>query len=466
MSDDFASPPDLDTRSIKPRPGRTALRLEILRLAWPVVLQNLFRTFMIIVDTAMVGRLGTSALASMSVIGPIGYSIIAILMALGVGTIATVARAHGEGDPVKRDREAATSVLAALVSGLLLVVPAVLLVPRLVSLFEVPGETVISHHARQYLFFFSMAIPGLLLENAASAILRGSGDTRTPMLIAVGANVLNVFGNYALIFGHFGAPRMEVAGSGLSTAICYTLQGLVATAVIFWPGRRHRLTLASFRVVTRASIARLARVTGPALVEPILLQSGFLIFSKAVTSLGSAPAAAHRAAVTVESLSYMPGYGFSIACSALVGQYLGAGRPDRAAIAVRESVFLAAVLMSLIGVMFFTIPGTLLSLFIPSDPEAVRLGVACLVIAAFEQPLMGAAMSYAGALRGAGETRSPMIVGALSVWLVRVPLAWFLAYGLGLGLNGLWLTMIADWSVRAGAFAYIVRKGKWKTKAL
>src|SRR5262245_39046984 len=207
MSDELSSPPDLDTRAVRPRPGRTALRLEILRLAWPVVLQNLFRTFMIVVDTAMVGRLGTEALASMSVIGPIGFSMIAVLMALGVGTIATVARAHGAGDSVKREREGATSVLVALVAGLLLVVPAVILLPRLESLFEVPGSPAVSHHARQYLFFFAMAIPGLLLENASSAILRGSGDTRTPMLFAVGANLLNVVGNYALIFGNLGMPR-------------------------------------------------------------------------------------------------------------------------------------------------------------------------------------------------------------------------------------------------------------------
>jgi putative MATE family efflux protein len=466
MSEELASPPDLDTKALRPRPGRTALRLEILRLAWPVVLQNLFRTFMIIVDTAMVGRLGTDALASMSVIGPIGFSMIAVLMALGVGTIATVARAHGEGDPAKREREAATSVLVALVSGLLLVVPAVILLPRLESLFEVPGSTSVSPYARQYLFFFAMAIPGLLLENAASAILRGSGDTRTPMLFAIGANVLNVAGNYALIFGHFGMPRMEVAGSGLSTMVCYSLQGIGVTLVLFLPGRRRRLALESFRRVTRDSVARLARVTSPAIVEPLLMQTGFLIFSKAVTTLGSHSAAAHRAAVTVESLSYMPGYGFAVACSALVGQYLGARRPDRAAIAARESVFLAALLMSLVGVLFVLVPGTLLGLFIPDDPETIRLGVACLLIAAFEQPLMGTAMVYAGALRGAGETRSPLAVGALSVWLVRVPLAWFLAFKAGLGLNGLWLTMIADWSVRAAAFAWIVRRGRWKEKTL
>jgi putative MATE family efflux protein len=196
------------------------------------------------------------------------------------------------------------------------------------------------------------------------------------------------------------------------------------------------------------------------------MQTGFLLFSKAVTTLGSHPAAAHRAAVTVESLSYMPGYGFAVACSALVGQYLGARRPEQAAVAARESVFLAALLMSLIGVAFVLVPGTLLGLFIPNDPETIRLGVACLLIAAFEQPLMGAAMVYAGALRGAGDTRSPLAVGALSVWLVRVPLAWFLAFPAGLGLNGLWLTMVADWSVRAAAFAWIVRRGKWKSATL
>jgi putative MATE family efflux protein len=466
MSDELSSPPDLDTRSVRPRPGRTALRLEILRLAWPVVLQNLFRTFMIIVDTAMVGRLGTAALASMSVIGPIGYSMIAVVMALGVGTIATVARAFGEGDAVKREREAATSILVAVVAGLVLVVPAAIFLPQLASLFEVPGDPAIGRHARQYLLFFALAIPGLLLENAASAILRGSGDTRTPMLFAIGANLLNVVGNYAFIFGNLGAPRWEVAGSGFSTMICYSLQGVLITAVLFLPGRRQRLSFDSLKKVTRASVARLGRVTGPAIVEPLLLQTGFLIFSKAVTLLGSAPAAAHRAAVTVESLSYMPGYGFAVACSALVGQYLGARRPDRAAVAARESVFLSAVLMSFIGLLFVLIPGTLLGLFIPYDPETVQLGVMCLLIAAFEQPLMGTAMVYAGALRGAGDTRSPLVIGALAIWLVRVPLGWFLAFRLKLGLNGLWLTMIADWGVRSVAFAYIFRRGRWKTQTL
>ena len=94
------------------------------------------------------------------------------------------------------------------------------------------------------------------------------------------------------------------------------------------------------------------------------------------------------------------------------------------------------------------------------------MAAVCLMIGAIEQPMMGAAMSFAGGLRGAGETRSPLAVGAISVWLVRVPLAWFLAFGLNLGLNGLWLTMIADWGFRTAAFAWIVRRGRWKDKVL
>jgi putative MATE family efflux protein len=465
MSEEPASPPDLDTGAVRPHPGH-GLRREIVRLAWPVVLQNLFRTFMIVVDTAMVGMLGTTALASMAVIGPIGYTMIGLLMPLGVGTIATVARAYGERDAPKRELEGATSVLFALVAGALLVVPAVLWLPRAADLFTVAGNPEASEQARRYLFFFAMAIPGLLLENASSAILRGSGDTRTPMLFAIGANVLNVVGNYALIFGNLGAPRLEVAGSGLSTAVCYTLQGVLVTLVLFLPGRCKRLTFASFARVTRDSVSRLARVTGPALVEPVVLYSGFLVFAKAVTNLGSEPSAAHRAAVTVESLSYMPGYGFSVACSALVGQYLGARRPDRAEHAVKESVYLAALMMSLIGVLFVAMPETLLSLFVPRGSEAMQLAAVCLMIGAIEQPLMGAAMSFAGGLRGAGETRSPLAIGAISVWLVRVPLAWFLAFGLNLGLNGLWLTMIADWGFRTVAFAWIVKRGRWKTRKL
>jgi putative MATE family efflux protein len=212
-------------------------------------------------------------------------------------------------------------------------------------------------------------------------------------------------------------------------------------------------------------MARLVRVSIPAAVEPVILQSGFLLYNKAITALGVIPMAAHRAAITVESLTFMPAWGFAVAGSAVVGQYLGAGRPDRAEAGLRECARLSTALLTVMGVVFFFTAEPLVRLFLrgPGEAATVAAAAACLRIAAFEQPFMAMGMALGGALRGAGDTRSPVIVGILGVWGVRIPMAWALAFPAGLGLNGIWITMIADWALRTVVFSILFRRGRWKT---
>ncbi|MBI4565374.1 MAG: MATE family efflux transporter [Planctomycetes bacterium] len=440
----------------------TSLRRQLLRLTWPVVLQNISRTFMLLVDTAMIGRVGTSAMASMAIIAPIVHSIFSLLVVLGVATLATVARATGEGDRVRQERAAATSLLAALGSGGVLMLLGLVLAPLVVEAYRDASTAPVLAAAHDYTRLIVLALPLILLEEASAATLRGAGDTRTPMIVALAANALNVFGNYVFIFGAFGTPALGVVGAGLSTAICHSLQGLVLTGLLFTRRSPIRLSGRSFAGVTRDAWARLGRIAGPAVLEPLVIQSGFLVYLKSISMLGPAALAAHRTAITIESLSFMPGYGFSVACSVAVGQLLGERRPDVAVRAIRESVVLAALLMSVLGVAFLAIPEVLMGVFIRQDADVIGAGAACLRIASLEQPLLGAAMALAGALRGAGDTRSPVAVGALGVWGIRVPLAYALAFPAGLGLTGVWITMIVDWGARAAAFAWIVRRGSWK----
>ena len=164
----------------------------------------------------------------------------------------------------------------------------------------------------------------------------------------------------------------------------------------------------------------------------------------------------------------MPGFGVAVAVSAVVGQFLGAGRPDRAERGLREGARMALLLMSTIGAVFLLFPRPMVGLFLPG-PEgasAAQVAALCLMIAALEQPFMALAMTFAGGLRGAGDTRSPVLVAAIGVWGVRVPLAWALAFPAGLGLTGIWITMIADWAVRSALFAVILRRGRWKNLKL
>jgi putative MATE family efflux protein len=444
---------------------RAGLRRDVARQAWPVVLQMLLRTLMFYVDTYMISVVGQEAMAAMGVVGPISHTLVAVISALSVGTIATVARAWGEGDRGKQRLEAATATVVALLLGIPLTALGVLILPGMADLFHVPDSPAVTEMARGYLRIEASIFLFFCLDAAASGILRAAGRTVVPMVATLGANLLNVFLNWIFIYGNLGAPRMGVPGAALATAISFALQGALTFGYLWTPWSPIRLTAASLRGVTRDSVARLVRVSIPAGVEPVILQSGFLAYNKVISLLGLVPMAAHRAAITVESMTFMPAYGFAVAGSAVVGQYLGAGRPDRADAGFRECARLSTWLMSAVGVAFLFFASPLVRIFLrePGAEGTVAVAAMCLAISAFEQPFMALAMALGGGLRGAGDTKSPVIVGMIGVWGVRIPLAWALAFPAGLGLNGIWITMIADWAVRTAIFSVLYRRGSWKT---
>src|SRR5579862_1547032 len=444
---------------------RAGLRREVARQAWPVVLQMLLKTMMFYVDSSMISPLGSEAMAAMGVVGPISHTLVGVLSALSVGTVATVARAWGEGDRPKQAREASTSVVLSLALGIPLTLAGVFLLPEMAELFRVPDSPAVTDMARRFLRIEASVFLFFCLDAAASGILRAAGKTVFPMMATLGANVLNIALNWVFIFGNLGAPKLGVAGAALATSISFALQGAVTFGYLWTSRSPVRLSMAALRGVSRDSLRRLIRVSVPAAVEPLLLQSGFLVYNKAITMLGTIPMAAHRAAITVESLTFMPSYGFAVAGSAVVGQCLGAGRPDRADAGLRECARLSTWLMSGVGVAFFFLAAPLVRLFLrrPDAEPVVAIAAMCLMISAFEQPFMALAMALGGALRGAGDTKSPVLVGLLGVWGVRIPLAWALAFPAGLGLNGIWITMIADWAVRTAVFSVLYRRGSWKT---
>ncbi len=444
---------------------RSELRREVLRQAWPVVLQNLLHTLMFYVDTYMISGLGPEAMAAMGVVGPVAHTITSVLSALSVGTVAVVARAWGAGDRAAQERDAAGALVLGFALGAPLTAIGLLVLPAFAGLFQVPGAPELLGMARDYLKWQAASLVFFCLYVAASGILRGAGRTGFATVATLGANVLNIFLNWVLIYGNLGAPRMGVGGAGLATAIALAAEAVVVVGFLATRRSPIRLGASSFRAVTRETLGRLARVSLPAAIEPIVLQSGFLIYNKAVTLLGTAAMAAHRAAITIESLTFMPGWGFAVAGSAVVGQFLGAGRPDKADAAFRESARCSLYLMSAIGIAFLFGATPLVRLFLqgPDAEAAVGMAALCLAISAFEQPFLALSMSLGGALRGAGDTRSPILVGIIGVWGIRVPLAWALAFPLGLGITGIWITMIVDWAARAAIFSVLYRRGRWKT---
>jgi putative MATE family efflux protein len=294
-----------------------------------------------------------------------------------------------------------------------------------------------------------------------NGILRGSGDTRTPMWITAVMNVFNVVAAYGLIFGPGPLPAWGVAGAGVATALARALGGGLAFGVILGGRSTIRVSLRQVWPLNRELLGQMLRLSGPAAVDAVVLRSGSLLFQRIIAALGTVALAAHRIAVNVESLSFMPGWGMSVATSTLVGQSLGARKPELAEASVRRGLALSGALMSGLGVLFVLFGRPIASLF-GSTPEVLNLAGVAVQIAALEQPALAAQFVLAGSLKGAGDTRSPLYVSLVGVTLFRVPVVYLLAIGLGWGLAGVWLGTAMDWAARAATSYALYRRGRWK----
>ena len=207
-------------------------------------------------------------------------------------------------------------------------------------------------------------------------------------------------------------------------------------------------------------LRRILNIGLPAGAEQLMMRLGMITYATTVAALGTAAFAAHQIALQAESLSYMPGFGFAIAATTLVGQGLGADDPARAKADTYQAYRLALVLMSFMGLIFFFFPEQIMSIFI-DDPVVIRLGVWPLRLVAFSQPMLATMMVFAGALRGAGDTRATLGITAAGLWLVRVPLAFLLTPTLG--LVGAWIAMGVDLNLRGLGMFLRFRSGKWAT---
>lgn len=442
------------------------MRKTVLNLAWPVVVQNLLMSMMLYVDTIMLGRYNPISLAAMGVNRPILMAIRLILMAIGIGTIATVARAFGECNQEKTKQQAVTSIWTGVIIGLVVSVGGFLLAPSMVNIYvDKTTQPELWYEAMSYLRIAISAFGFSYTFLVGSSVLRACGDTRSPMLIAIYVNIFNVIGNYCLIYGNFGFPELGILGSALSTALADVIEGLLFFIIIFSKKSVIRIYLRDLFKVEWNNFKTLLKVSLPAGLEPTIIQIGQLIlYYTMIAKLGETAIASHQIVLSIESLSFMPGMGFAIACGALVGQNLGAKRVDLAESAYRESLKIALLIMTSFGILFAVFPQYLVGIFVNASeaPDVAKLGALCLMIGAIEEPLIGWAMIHQGTLRGAGDTKSSAIVAFIGVWVVRLPMAYLFTTVFGWGLVGLWATMPIDWLVRSIAFRILYLKGRWK----
>lgn len=435
------------------------LNKNIIKLAVPVALENVLHMAVFIVDIIMIGRLGTAPVAAVGLAGALSFIISMIFSALNVGTTALVARSFGAKEKAEAREVAGQSIFISLIFGLTISPFIVYFADNILVLMSAEENVVAlgSGYLKIVLSFFIFR----LIILTGTSIFRGAGDTRTPMIITLITNCVNILFNWLLIFGIWFFPRMEVAGAAWATSIAYT----TGAFLIFYKllSRKSILTISFKNIVkvNRSIIKRILRISLPATIDASLTQMGYLFFIKIVAMLGTVSLAAHQIAIRIEALSFMPGFALAIATATIVGQSLGAKKPDLARLSMRKNCQIALVMMGFFAFIFLAFAKPMAKVFHP-EQDVLALSAYCVMIAALEQPALAIYMVYSGGLRGAGDTLSPMIVTIVGTLCFHLPVAYVFGIVLKWGLAGIWFGAALDWILRSIAVYVLFRKGRWR----
>ncbi len=438
--------------------------LSILILAWPVVLEMALHTFVWIFDTAMVMRLGARETSAVEYGAIIAYSMMHVLGALGIGANALVARYTGAGEMNKAARTGGQALsLGLIITACYLVVGYFVGKPFFNWIIKdaITVELTIDYYYTTLLSGGFMFLPILV----ANGIIRGTGNTWVPMLIALVANIYNIIGDYILIFGNFGFPAMGVRGAALATGSAQLLGAILSLGYLFWQKGKLPFNLSCMFPLKADEIRQVLRLSLPAGAEELTQSGSRLITSTWLTALGPIAFAANAAAIAAESFSFMPGQAFAISATTLVGQRLGAGYPNQAKVTGYWAVAMGTALMSMIGMIFLFFPYAIMGLFNPPEPEVLRWGVLCLQIAAAEQPFVAVTMAFSGALKGTGDTQGPFQIGLISNLLVRLPLIYAVVYVFELSISYVWWVTALQYAVSSLLLYLRYRRKDWKSLA-
>jgi MATE family multidrug resistance protein len=427
----------------------------VLALALPAVGEQLLNMAVGLFDTFMVGHIGAEAVAAVGLANQAVMLVTTFYAAVATGVTALVARHIGAGEPDQANRILHQGYLLGTGIGLLGSISVLALALPIMAALRAPAE--VMGPGAGYLRITAATYLLAAWLFVGSAALRGAGDTRSPMLVMLVVNIINIVVAYLFIYGPGPFPALGVAGSAIGAATGRGVGGLLVTWLL-WRGRGGlRLQLRRF-LPDLGQIKRILNIGVPAGAEQLMMRLGMTAYITTVAALGTKAYAAHQLALQGESLAYMPGFGFAVAATTLVGQGLGARDLARARSDGYLAQRLAVILMAGMGVLFFTFPAQIIGVFI-DDPEVIQLGIWPLRLVAFSQPALATMMVLAGGLRGAGDTRATLVITAAGLWLVRLPLALLLTGPLG--LLGAWIAMGVDLNLRGLGMWLRFRSGRW-----
>jgi putative MATE family efflux protein len=454
-----------DVRILPPGVSSGMLYHDVIRIALPSVSEMFLTQLASMVDLMMVGRLGPWAISSVGLSTQPKFIVMMLFMAMNVGATAMVARYKGAGKREKANAVLRQALLLTALFALLGSVGGYIFSENLIRFMGAPDAASLEG-GTVYFRIQCIGLLGFALTSTATATLRGVGNTRTSMIYNVIANIVNVIFNYLLIYGNFGFPRLELMGASLATIIGQFTAFFLAMAALLRGRNYIQLRLKDGFRPDRKALGTIVRIGLPALAEQAIMRIGMVSYTRIVTSLGTLLYATHMACMNIQQMSFMIGQALAVSATTLVGQSLGKRRPDMAQFYASRTRRIGLAVSLLLALVFVLFGEQIIALYAGGNSESreiIKLGAQILRMVALILPFQSSQFILAGAMRGAGDTRSIAVITFVTVLLIRPGIAGLTVKVFHWGLWGAWIALLLDQVLRSLFVLLRYNSGKWKT---
>ena len=432
----------------------------ILLLSIPAVLEMVMESVFVIVDIYFVSRLGADAVATVGITESIVTVIYAIAIGLGTATTSMVSRRIGEKNPDAASVAAFQAILTGMVVSVLIGIPGAVFSKELLGLMGASKQIVNSMSGYTTLMLGgNMVIMMLFIINA---IFRSAGDAAVAMKVLWIGNIINIILDPCLIFGLGPFPHMGVTGAAVATNIGRGTAVLFQFYLLFFGKKRIRLSIKHLQVDFKIMI-KLLKLSFGSIGQNLIGTTSWIALVRILSTFGSEVVAGYTIAIRIIGFTILPSWGISNAASTLVGQNLGAKKPDRAERAVWVTGWVNMILLSVIGLVLVLFPETFIRFFINNE-NVIKSGVPGLRIISIGFVAYGLGMVLVNSFNGAGDTSTPLKINIFAFWFVEIPLAWLLAMKAGINEEGVYIAIVVAESLMTLIAWRVFRRGKWKLK--
>ncbi len=419
---------------------------ETLKLAYPVVIGQLGHMMLGVVDSLMVGNLGAVPLAASSLVNGLILLIIVLGIGMSVALTPLVAIAKGSGNHDQCGIILRQGLLVNLVFSILLVL-VVYFFADIIYYLNQPNEVAVL--AESYLKILSFSIIPFMMFQTYKQFIEGLSFTKPAMIILILANVVNAFGNWVLIFGNLGMPRLELDGAGLATLLTrVSIAVAIFIYVIYSKQFKQYDPTLRFRSINWSIIKKILDLGIPGGFQMFFEVGGFAFAAVMIGWIGAKELAAHQIAINLASITFMVGLGISIAATIRVGNYLGKKDINGIKNAGYSALFIVAIIMGSFGIMFIILRKFLPTLYI-LDPVVIEIASSLIIIAAIFQIVDGLQVVGIGLLRGLTDLKAPMVIAFIAYWVIGLPVAYLLGFTFGYGVEGVWISFVVGLSIAA-----------------